>query len=131
MGHRTGCGLRNMVSQTLYDAAYVPARGDVVQINLEPQVGTEIRKRRPALVLSSWDFNIQQKAAVICPITRTVRGTDFEVPVPEGLAVEGVIRADQVKCLDWRERNARFLTYLPEGTVTAVSNRIEAIIWGE
>ncbi len=114
-----------------YDATYVPARGDVVQINLEPQMGTELRKRRPALVLSSWDFNLQQNTAVICPVTRTVRGTAFEVAIPDGLAVDGVIRADQVKCLDWRERETRFLCYLPEETVSEVSDRVEAIVWGE
>ena len=114
-----------------YEAAYVPIRGDVVEINLDPQKGAEIRKRRPALVLSSVDFNLRSNVAVICPITRNVRGLAVEVPIPDGLVVDGVIRADQVRSVDWRERNARFLAYLPEATVTAVSNRVEAIIWGE
>lgn len=114
-----------------YDAAYVPIRGDVVEINLDPQQGVEIRKRRPALVLSSLDFNLRYNVAVVCPITRTTRGMAVEISVPEELVVDGVIRADQVKSLDWRERNARFLCYLPEETVDEVSDIVEAILRGE
>ncbi len=120
-----------MVGSTLYDSSYIPVRGDVVEINLDPQRGSEIRKRRPAVVVSSWNFNIRQNVAVICPITRTVRGSAFEVPVPEGLVVDGVIRVDQVKSLDWRAREVKYLCYLPDDTLDEVSDKIEAVIWGE
>ena len=131
MGYRTGCWQRNMVSSTLYSSDYIPVRGDVVEINLDPQEGSEIRKRRPAVVVSSWNFNLSQNVAVVCPITRTVRGIAVEIPIPDGLPVDGVIRVDQVKSLDWRAREVKYLCYLPDETMDAVSDKLEAIIWGE
>ena len=131
MGYRTGCWQRNMVSSTLYSSDYIPVRGDVVEINLDPQEGSEIRKRRPAVVVSSWNFNLSQNVAVVCPITRTVRRIAFEIPIPDDLPVNGVIRVDQVKSLDWRAREVKYLCYLPDETMDVVSDKLEAIIWGE
>ena len=131
MGYRAGCWQRNMVSSTLYSSDYIPVRGDVVEINLDPQEGSEIRKRRPAVVVSSWNFNLSQNVAVVCPITRTIRGIAFETPIPDDLPVNGVIRVDQVKSLDWRAREVKYLCYLPDETMDVVSDKLEAIIWGE
>lgn len=49
--------------------AYVPWRGDVVWIDLEPQKGPEQAGHRPAVVLSRSDYNRKTRLAVICPIT--------------------------------------------------------------
>lgn len=37
---------------------------------------------------------------MVCPITRQQKGYPFEVALPSGLAIEGVILTDQVKSLD-------------------------------
>jgi mRNA interferase MazF len=42
------------------------------------------------------------------------------VPLPEGLEVKGVVLADQIKSLDWRERNAGFLATLPSDVLEEV-----------
>lgn len=42
-------------------------------------------------------------------MTNKVKGYPFEVPMPDG----GVVLADQVKCLDWRFRNAQRKTAAP------------------
>ena len=124
-----------MVALTQYDSDYVPVRGDVVWISLDPQTGNEIPKRRPALVLSPFTFNFYQKVAVVCPITSIVRTSRFDVAVPEGLAVSGFIRVDQVKCLDWRARKAVFEKGMPDGMpddiVDEVAAIVQAIIWAE
>ena len=79
--------------------------------------------------------NYYQKVAIVCPITRTVRASRFDVAVPEGLAVHGFIRVDQVKSLDWRARKAVFEARMPDGMpddiVDEVSDIVEAIIWAE
>ena len=46
-----------MTSSIQYDPNYIPQRGDIVRINFNPQKGFEIKKRRPALVLSPFAFN--------------------------------------------------------------------------
>lgn len=120
-----------MVAATQYDPEYVPVRGDIVRINFDPQTGNEIPKRRPALVLSSSDFNYWRKSVVVCPITSKVRTSSFDVVVPEGLNVHGFIRVDQIKYLDWQARKAVFEDEMPDDIVDEVSNIVEAMIWGE
>lgn len=100
-------------------------------IDFDPQVGNETMKRRPALVLSSADFNYWRKVAVVCPITRTVRTSCFDVVIPEGLSVHGAIQTDQIKCLDWHARNAVFEIEMPDDIVEQVSEMVEAIIWAD
>ena len=120
-----------MVTESEDDLNYIPVRGDVVNINCSPQAGTEIWEERPALVISSWDFNRKKNLAVLCPITKTKRGGPFEVEIPNGLDVYGVVRADQVKSFDWRARRAKLLCVMPNDTVNIVSQIVETIIWGE
>lgn len=99
---------------------YVPARGDVIWINFNPQAGHEQAGRRPAVVLSPEAYNGRVGLALLCPITTQVKGYPFEVPLPSGLGVRGVVLADQVKSLDWRVRRAELLCQLPEETTAQV-----------
>jgi mRNA interferase MazF len=108
--------------------AYVPDRGDVVWITLNPQAGREQGGRRPALILSPTLYNGKVGLAVLCPVTSQVKGYPFEVLIPAGLAVTGVILSDQVRNLDWRVRNAEYLCSLPERTVTEVLRRLGTLL---
>jgi len=108
--------------------AYVPAQGDVISINFDPQSGHEQAGRRPALVLSTLEYNKLTGLAVMCPITKNGKAYKFEVPVPEGYAVYGVILADQVKCMSWRTRDSQYVCVLPASTLREVVTRINALI---
>ena len=108
---------------------YIPDTGDVIWIDFDPQKGNEIQKRRPALVISSQIYNsTAMNLAFLCPITSTRRNNPFEVEIPEGLEIEGVILTDQAKSMDWRERRASFICEVPEETVHRVLRRIEALL---
>lgn len=104
--------------------SYVPARGDVVWLDFNPQAGHEQAGRRPALVLSPASYNGKLGLAIVCPITSRVKGYPFEVPIPMGLAVSGVVLADQVKNADWQARNAQWLCSLPAATVAEVLRQL-------
>lgn len=95
-------------------AGYIPKRGDAVWLSMDPRAGREQAGRRPAIVLTPQKYNGKVGLAIFCPITSQVKGYPFEVPIPDGLAIEGVILSDQVKSLDWRERRATFICELPE-----------------
>src|SRR3954454_18410008 len=95
---------------------YVPDRGDVVWISLNPQAGHEQAGRRPAVVLSPAAYNGRAGLAILCPITNQIKGYPFEVILPSELAVSGAVLSDQVKSLDWRVRNAVFICALPSAT---------------
>src|SRR5450432_3489924 len=119
-GHRQG----GLVSRK---AAYIPERGDAVWITLDPQAGHEQAGRRPALVLSPSSYNVRVGLALFCPITSQVKGYPFEVPIPAGLPVSGVVGADQVKSLDWRARKVGLIGAIPEEVVAQVLERLQAL----
>lgn len=59
-----------------------------------------------------------KKLAILCPITSHQKGYPFEVVIPPGLKVIGVVLSDQIKSLDWKIREAEFICKLPEAVVT-------------
>jgi mRNA interferase MazF len=107
---------------------YVPARGDLVWLDFDPQVGVEQWGRRPALVLSDQGYNARTGLAVVCPITRQAKGYSFEVPVPAGLPVAGVVLCDQVKSQDWLGRGAVLVCVTPPGFADAVALILRRLI---
>ena len=108
--------------------AYTPERGDIVWITLNPQAGHEQAGRRPAVVLSPAAYNGKVGLAILCPITSQIKGYPFEVQIPGGLAITGVILADQVKSLDWRARKAEFVDTLPAATIAEVLQKLHALL---
>jgi mRNA interferase MazF len=109
-------------------STYVPERADLVWITLDPQAGREQAGRRPAVVLSPAMYNRPSGLALFCPITSQVKRYPFEIPIPSGLPVQGVILADQMRSLDWRVRNATRIGELPDDVLTRVIKRIHALI---
>ena len=107
---------------------YVPARGDAVWITFNPQAGHEQAGRRPALVVSPASYNGKVGLAVLCPITSQVKGYPFEVTIPSGLKVGGVVLSDQVKSLDWRMRRAEFICKVPRQTISEVIDKVGALL---
>lgn len=105
-------------------ARWTPKRGDAVWIDLNPQAGSEQAGRHPALVVSPRTYNGKVGLALLCPITNRAKGYPFEVAIPDGLKVTGVVLADQLKSLDWRTRKAAFIATLPADTVEEVLERV-------
>lgn len=109
---------------------YVPQRGDIIWITLNPQAGHEQAGRRPALVLSPATYNGKVGLAILCPLTNQIKGYPFEVLVPSDLSITGAILADQVKSLDWRARKAELICSLPRKTVTEVLQKLGTLLSG-
>jgi mRNA interferase MazF len=107
---------------------YVPDAGDLVWLTFDPQAGHEQRGRRPALVLSPKAYNGRAGLALACPVTSQVKGYPFETPMPDDGAVRGVILADQLKSVDWRERRAEFAGKAPEDVLTDVRERLRPLL---
>ena len=108
--------------------AYVPERGDLVWISLNPQAGREQAGRRPAVVVSPKSYNGKVGLGLFCPITSLVKDYPFEVAVPQGLPIGGVVLADQVKSLDWRARKAEFAGRLPADARDEVLGKLGALL---
>lgn len=97
-------------------------------MSFDPQSGHEQAGWRPALVISPAVYNGASSLALFCPITSRAKGYPFEVPLPEGLAVSGVILADQVRSLDWRARRASPVAKAPDAVVQDVLARLAPLV---
>ena len=107
---------------------YIPDRGDVVWINLNPQAGHEQAGRRPVVVLSPSSYNAKVSLALFCPITNQIKGYPFEVIIPAGLKVTGAVLSDQVKSLDWKIRNIEFCEKLPEPVILEILKKLSTLL---
>jgi mRNA interferase MazF len=68
---------------------------------------------------------------LFCPVTNRAKGYPFEVPLPAGVPVSGVVLADHVKCLDWRSRRAEYIGEAPEDVVVEVVRRLGLLLGGD
>ena len=111
--------------------SYTPKRGDLVWLSFDPQAGHEQAGRRPAFVLSPEAYNRKTGLLLACPVTSKVKGYPFEVQLPVGLTVGGVILADQIKSLDWKARRAEFACKTGDLVVADVLSLILPLIGEE
>ena len=112
------------------DVAYQPDRGDFIYLSFTPQAGTEQAGRRPGLVLSTRDFNIATGLLIVCPITNTLTGSRFEVPLPKSSKLSGVVLSHHFRSVDWLARDAQFHSRASAELLSEVMSRIEAILTG-
>jgi mRNA interferase MazF len=57
-----------------------------------------------------------------------VKGYPFEVAVPSGGTVTGVVLADHVKNVDWQARRVEFAAKAPPEVVTDVRERLRVLL---
>lgn len=75
------------------------ARGEVWLVNLDPTVGSEIRKTRPAVIISPPEMHDHVRTVLIAPMTTGSRAAPFRVEVTlQGK--RGLILLDQVRAVD-------------------------------
>lgn len=110
------------------DVSYQPERGDFVWLDFSPTSGREQNGRRPALVISLRDFNIATGLCAVVPITNTATGSKFEVPLPKGVRLSGVVLTTQFRTVDWISRQVEFHSKANEDLMWEVLGRVEAIL---
>jgi mRNA interferase MazF len=92
-------------------------RGEVYWIDFRGAVGAEIRKSRPAVVVSSDDHNSHMETVTVVPFSsRTGRVRPHEVFVPKGEIGDGRpsrLKIHQIRAVD-KSRVGRKLGVLPE-----------------
>ena len=107
---------------------YTPGRGDVVWLTFDPQAGHEQAGVRPAVVLSPKSYNERSSLVIVVPVTRQIKGYPFEVVLPSDLPGAGAVLSDQIKSVDWRARDARFICSLPETILNSILQRAGALL---
>ena len=108
--------------------SYVPEKGDFITLSFDPQAGHEQKGRRPALIISNHLFNRATGLAIACPITNTDRKIPFHLPVPSTSSLTGFVMVEQVKSIDYRARQAKFVEKAPSDFVEDVIALVDVCI---
>ena len=86
-------------------------RGEIWLVALDPTVGREIKKSRPAIVVSPDDLNASLEAVIVAPMTTGSSNAPFRAPTTfEGK--RGLILSEQIRSVD-KQRLLRRLGRAP------------------
>jgi len=103
-------------------------QGNIILVDFDPQAGHEQKGRRPALVISNDLFNRYSEMAIICPITNTDKNHPLHIRLNEETKTKGVILCDQVKTMDIKVRNFKYLESIPEEILENVLDIVYSLI---
>ena len=108
-------------------------RGDVVSVPLDPAVGHEQRGTRPALVLTTKEFN-RLGDVLVAPITQGgeySRYAGFAVSLMDtGCKTQGVALLNKIRMLDLNARKARKVERVPQAVLDDALSRLTALLDG-
>lgn len=94
-------------SRGLAGVSRPPRRGDVYWVNLDPVVGTEIRKIRPAVIVSNDSCNRYGTRVVVLPVTSNVDSLYPGEAMVEVKGMPGRALGDQIRSIDKTRLKAR------------------------
>ena len=106
-------------------------RGDIVSVPMDPAVGHEQRGTRPALVLTTKEFN-RLGDVLVAPITQGgdfSRYAGFAVTLTgAGTKTQGVALVNKIRMLDLTARKARRVERVPQEVVDDALTRLMALL---
>jgi mRNA interferase MazF len=79
-------------------------------------------------VLTATPYNAAAGLCVVCPVTSRARGYPFEVALPEGTVLSGVVLADQPRSVSWEKRYIRYAGRAPAALLDDVRERLYALL---
>ena len=102
-------------------------RFDICLVNLDPTIGSEMKKTRPVVIISPDSMNFSRlKTIIVAPMTSTVRD-DFPTRVTLNFNnKKGQITLDQVRSID-RTRMIKILGHLEEDVENDVLNLLSVM----
>ena len=71
----------------------------IVKVNLDPTVGSEIKKTRPCVIVSPNEMNKHLRTIVVAPMTSNLKKYPTRVPVNHNKK-KGMIAIDQIRTID-------------------------------
>lgn len=81
------------------DLVAYPKTGEVWLVNLEPTIGSEIKKTRPCVIVSPNETNRLLKTVIIAPLTSTIKKYPTRVLILFQ-SRQGSIALDQIRAVD-------------------------------
>ncbi len=109
-------------------------RGDVVSVPLDPAMGHEQKGTRPALVLTTKEFN-RLGDVLVAPITQGgefSRYAGFAVSLMgTGCRTQGAALLNKIRMLDLKARKARKIERVPQAVLDDALGRLTALLDGQ
>ncbi len=108
------------------------SRGDVVRVDLDPTLGSEIKKARPCVVVQRNSANLTSAVIIVCPFTdaRGRAGNALNIHVARGIGGTGkdsLVRCNQIRAVD-RIRIGERLGSLPAELMQRVDAGLRLIL---
>lgn len=100
-------------------------RGEIWLVNLDPTVGSEIRKSRPCVVVSPPEMHDHLRTVIVAPMTSKSRSAPFRVAVTHA-GQKGLILLDQLRAVD-KVRLARRLGAVSTKTLRGILATLQEV----
>ncbi len=100
-------------------------RGEIWLINLDPTVGSEVRKSRPCVIVSPPELNRYLRTVIVAPMTSKGFAAPFRVPLTHA-GTKGLIVLDQLRAVD-KMRLAKRLGTVSGRTLGAVLTKLQEV----
>ena len=109
-------------------ALRVPRRGEVWLVALDPTVGREIQKTRPAVVVQNDHSNRTAQTTIVAPLTSSVGPRTYPTEVlvaagDGGCRVDSLVLLRQLRCVD-RTRLVKRLGAVREHTLSSIDQAL-------
>lgn len=101
------------------------SRGDIWLVNLDPTVGSEIKKSRPCVIVSPPEMHDHLRTVIIAPMTTGSRPAPFRIPVSH-VGKDGLILLDQLRAVDKERLVKKFGKVNPE-TLTKTLSALQEV----
>ncbi len=95
----------------------------IVLVNLDPTIGSEIKKTRPCVIISPDEMNFNIRTVTIAPMTSTSKKYPTRVSVKHN-ETEGWIVLDQIRTID-KQRIIRSMGKLVSNEIAEVKKVIK------
>jgi mRNA interferase MazF len=96
---------------------------EIVLVNLDPTIGSEMKKTRPCVIVSPDEMNKYLQTIVVAPMTSTSRHYPTRVEVKRN-KTKGWVVIDQIRTID-RKRAIKILGKLTEKEIYKVKTVIQ------
>lgn len=100
-------------------------RGEVWLVNLDPTIGSEIRKSRPCVIVSPPEMHDHLRTLIVAPMTTGARPAPFRIPITFR-GKKGLILLDQIRTLD-KIRLVRRLGAVSAATLAATLRTLQEV----
>ena len=100
-------------------------RGEIWLVNLNPTVGSEIRKTRPCVIVSPPEMHDNLRTVLVAPMTTAGREAPFRIGITHA-GRKGLILLDQVRAVD-KIRLAKKLGAVSTKTLAATLRTLQEV----